>query len=115
MSEGSSIYPVGPTMARRRSRRAASILLVSGMLLSGGWRLFGKGGRPARCRGAAQAVVDGDAQTLFGNGHDGDGRVLRPVERPQHGEQVGRGLEQIALRAEVQAGHAAADEGVRAK
>src|SRR5688500_5028180 len=120
MSAGLSIWPAGPTMARRRSRMAGSIILasgvlVSGMLLSGVSRLFGKGGRSTRCRGAAQSVVDGGAQALLGNGHDGDGRVLRPVERSQHGEQVGRGLEQVALRAEVQAGYATADEGVRAE
>src|SRR5689334_19356787 len=115
MSAGSSIYPVGPTMARRRSSRAGSIFLASGMMLSGGWRLIGKGDRPARSRGATQAVIDGDAQTLFGNGHDGDGRMLRPVEGTQHGEQVRGGLKQVALRAEVQAGRPAAHEGVGAE
>ena len=37
--------------------------------------------------------------------------MLGPVQGPQHGEQVGGRLEQVALRAQVQPGRPAAHEG----
>ena len=57
---------------------------------------------PVTSRGTAQAVVDRKAQSRFRNGHDRDAADLRPVERAQHGEQVGRRLGQLAGGAEIE-------------
>lgn len=59
-------------------------------------------GGGGRCGSATDAVVDGLTETGFGDRGDGDAGEFRPVEVPQHGEQVGCRLVHVALRAEVE-------------
>jgi hypothetical protein len=47
-------------------------------------------------RGAAQAIIDGAAEAGVGNRHHRDGAAAGPVEPPQHGEEIGGGLHEIA-------------------
>src|ERR1700752_5357725 len=60
----------------------------------------GRVGRPRRR--AAEAIVDGGAESRLGNGHDGDAGKLRTVSGAECGEEIARGFDEIAVAAQPQ-------------
>ena len=58
--------------------------------------------RSARRRGARQPVVDRFAEAVVRHRHHGDGAGAGGIERAQMREQIGRGLDQIAARREIE-------------
>src|SRR5512146_800751 len=83
ISAGSSLKPLGPAACLSRSK-------VSFMSCP-------------RRGGAAQAVIDGFAQSGFRHRHDRDAARLL-VQIAQHGEEIGGGFAKIAPGAEIQHG-----------
>ena len=75
--------------------------------------LRGAGDLSRRC--AAQAIIDGTAKPGFGNRHDGDGLVLGAVERAQHGEQMSRRLDEVAVGRKIEHGPPAGTRGPKAR
>src|SRR5262249_59673209 len=78
---------------------------MRGMAMSGMFPLLVASLAVLRCGvirgGAAQAVVDGKAQSRLRNGHDRNAVDAPLIERAQHGKKVGRRFAEIARGAEI--------------
>src|SRR6185437_8985860 len=110
MPAASPIQPLVLTISLMRARAAAtpdSADAVTSELRPVAFALA----RPRPCRkrggssrsrrsGAAQPIVEREAQAVLGDRHDGDRGEVRPVERTQRREKIGRRLAQIIGAAE---------------